>query len=167
MPKGVYPRKRRTYENVLASLKVRLEQKSEPVTESGCIIFLGHANYLGYGIIRLNNKTTISAHRASYLTFRGEIPRDMEVRHKCDVRSCVNPSHLELGTHAQNMRDMVQRGRSSRRPGELHPNAKLTDELVKEIRSSTECSRFLARRLGFSYTTIKDVRSRRSWRHVA
>jgi hypothetical protein len=167
MPKGVFERKQRTHEQKISSLRKRLEQLSEPVTESGCILFVGCENYLGYGVIAFDKKTRMSAHRASFMVCHGEIPAGMDVRHKCDVRCCINPLHLELGTHQQNMRDMVLRGRSPCMPGELHPNAKLSDDLVKFIRSSQESARSLARQLGLSKTTILRARTFNTWKHVA
>lgn len=64
----------------------------------------------GYGVARTHEKT-ITAHRLSYLAFNGEIPAGLCVLHKCDVRVCVNPEHLFLGTHRDNAQDMVRKGR--------------------------------------------------------
>lgn len=67
----------------------------------------------GYGIFRLQGKI-ISAHRFSYFLATGENPGNERVRHSCDNGQCVNPDHLLLGTHADNMRDMYERERSQK-----------------------------------------------------
>lgn len=70
-------------------------------------------NGLGYGQLNFRGKRW-SAHRLSYEAHYGPIPPGRVVRHRCDNRACVRPDHLEVGTHADNSRDMIQRGRSSR-----------------------------------------------------
>jgi len=72
------------------------------------------------------------AHRAAWVIYKGPIPNNVFVLHKCDVAPCVNPDHLYLGNHRQNMRDQVERGRSPK--GEKNPAAKLSDVQVQEIR---------------------------------
>lgn len=82
----------------------------------------------GYGKTtrKVNGKwVAISLHRLAYERTYGSIPPGLDVRHKCDNRRCINPEHLELGTRADNLRDMAERGRST---------AKLTYEQVQEIR---------------------------------
>lgn len=72
----------------------------------------------GYGVAWFAGKY-IGAHRLAYCQHHGLIPADIAgqvVRHRCDNRACVNPHHLELGTHADNMQDMVDRGRQGRPP---------------------------------------------------
>lgn len=73
----------------------------------------------GYGQFSKNKKITL-AHRVSYLLYIGEeIPKGLFVCHKCDNRKCVNPFHLFLGTHTENMRDAMNKGR---RPITIHPS---------------------------------------------
>ena len=75
----------------------------------------------------------VRAHRWLYAHLHGHIPDRLEVCHSCDEPSCVNPSHLFLGTHSDNMRDMVSKGRADNR-GARNGRAKLTPEQIEEIR---------------------------------
>jgi len=88
----------------------------------------------GYGQIGLGKKVLL-AHRASYITFVGEIAAGLYVCHKCDNRKCFNPSHLFLGTNRDNMLDMISKGRQKTLSGENSPSCKLTDQQVEEIRN--------------------------------
>jgi len=93
----------------------RIEARVERIPESGCWIFMGHLNNKGYGQIQLsmnNTKKCVLAHRYSYEAFNGPIPKGMFVLHSCDTPSCCNPDHLSIGTHEDNMRDCVSKGRS-------------------------------------------------------
>lgn len=66
----------------------------------------------GYGAFRLSNpRRQERAHRVAWQLYRGEIPNGLHVLHRCDVRECVNPFHLYLGTNADNVADRQQRGR--------------------------------------------------------
>lgn len=93
--------------------KLLREQLENKVTknESGCWLWIGTMQKNGYGSKKLFGKTT-TAHRAAYFAYNGEIPTGMEVMHNCDVRGCINPAHLSIGNHAQNMRDAKIRCRS-------------------------------------------------------
>ncbi len=98
--------KKTTYE---MTLKERVMSKVEK-TES-CWNWIGRTAPPGwYGVITLNGKG-VNCHRISYEVHCGEIPQGMQVLHSCDNPSCVNPSHLFLGTQADNMSDMRHKQR--------------------------------------------------------
>ena len=80
------------------------------LAESGCIEWQG-ATVRGYGCLRIPHKT-LYAHRVSWETSIGPIPEGLHVLHRCDNRLCVNPKHLFLGTHQDNMNDMSRKGRT-------------------------------------------------------
>lgn len=85
--------------------------------ENGCLIWLGGKTAAGYGVLNLGGKDAGNinklAHRLSYLLAYGEYDQSQFVCHRCDNPSCVEPSHLFLGTHQDNMGDMAQKGRAA------------------------------------------------------
>lgn len=108
------------------------------------------------------------AHRASWRLFKSFIPEGMYVLHKCDNPDCVNPTHLFLGSQADNLHDMWGKGRA--KPGLVrgvkHGMSKLTPDAVREIRLSKMTGVELAAKFSVSPTTVCDVRKRRIWDHI-
>jgi len=92
------------------------------VQDGECRVWTGSHQENGYGSTRVLGRVT-PAHRAAYIAFVGDIEDGKEVCHKCDVRNCVNPDHLYIATHAENMKDMQQkhRGRNGVMSGKYKP----------------------------------------------
>ena len=114
--------------------------------------------------------TSIRAHRFSYEHHNGAIPEGLVVRHKCDNRACVEPSHLELGTTADNNADMVMRGRLVSRPGSEKTNAKLTETLVVQLLFENAAGiprREIAKKYGIAQSTLGYIITGKRWKHVA
>ena len=86
-----------------------------------------------YGMISINSKNR-RVNRVAYETFCGKIPEGMCVCHACDNPKCINPKHLWLGTHKENMIDCKNKGRARAPVGEKQHSNKLTESQVLEIR---------------------------------
>lgn len=107
-----------------------------------------------------------AAHVMSYETFVGPL-NGLQACHRCDNRGCFNPGHLFAGTHADNMRDMHQKGRAGKAFGEKSGAAKISEDLARTILASVGVGHSeLARRLGVSYGIVESIRNRRTWRHL-
>ena len=88
----------------------RFERDLERLPWSGCWVWTRCVNSTGYGSIGVDGKM-VNVHRFSWRLHFGEIPKGQYVLHKCDVRACVNPQHLFLGSQLQNIRDGQGKGR--------------------------------------------------------
>ena len=123
----------------------------------------------GYKQIKIDNKSCL-AHRYSYRYHCGPIPNGLLVCHHCDNPSCVNPNHLFLGTHRDNMDDMTKKNRYARHPGEQNGSSKLTDDQVREIRAKhifrVYTYQMLADEYNMSRDSIQKIVKRKIWRHL-
>ena len=139
------------------------EDRYIPEPMSGCFLWLDALTSNGYGHMAGGER----AHRHSWKIHRGEIPLGMCVLHKCDTPTCVNPDHLFLGTHAENMADMARKRRQKDLSGEKNGNAKLTEAEVRAIRIDTRSYKLIAQEYGIVKTTVSNIKRRDHWRHVA
>lgn len=78
----------------------RIEARIEPIPEAGCFIYMGYIGAQGYGVISVNNYPNY-VHRVVYEYYKGKVPKSLQIDHKCRVRSCCNPDHLEAVTHKE------------------------------------------------------------------
>jgi len=137
--------------------------------ENGCRLWTGAKNNKGYGVFRIHPKTCLS-HRISFELHNGLIAKGQVVRHTCDVPACVEPTHLIIGTHTDNMRDARDRGRNVPPPvhlGEDQHLAKLNSAQVLEIKQQPDIPRKeLANRYNVSIQCIDSIRGGRTWKHI-
>lgn len=143
----------------------------------GCWGWTGFVDNKGYGRVNVHTagvRRSQGAHRASWFIHYGDIPEGMHILHSCDNPQCTNPEHLRLGTHAENMRDMKERGRAKGygKPGEACGHAKLTWEKVREIRRlkdgcPTLSNHVLAVQFGVTPSNISNIVTGKTWREVS
>ncbi len=147
----------------LADLFFDLARNKRP---NGCILWEGKISTYGYGTLCHKAKPFL-AHRVSYELCVGTIPDELYVLHKCDVRLCVNPTHLFVGTHQDNVADCIAKGRNIR--GEKQWKSKITEDDVRAIRrrlreGATQSS--TSRELGISLAIVSNIAQGKHWKHV-
>ncbi len=147
-----------------------------------CWLWTASNNYQ-YGTLNIKNKIC-KAHRLSWELHYGKIPDELHVLHHCDIPLCVNPDHLFLGSHQDNMKDMIEKGRETfkkgfdikkvcpnlviNNKGERNGRSKLTEKDVLEIRklSSLMTHVKLAKIFKMSPVTISEIVNNKSWTHI-
>jgi len=124
-----------------------------------CWLWIGAVSVNGYGTLN-TGKATQQAHRVSWQLHNGPIPKDLQVCHRCDIRNCVRPDHLFLGTATDNMQDMVRKGRQ---------NSKLDPSKVRDIRqryAEGVSAKDLATAHGVDRSLVHLIVKRKLWVHV-
>lgn len=124
---------------------------------TGCWLWQGAIKSNGYGHLNIDGRT-VGAHRVAYELHVGPVPEGMRVLHSCDVRRCVNPDHLHIGTAADNSREMVERGRY-KGPSRLDSEARV--EIRRRLRAG-ETQRSIAALYGVSQSTISNLSTGRT-----
>jgi hypothetical protein len=174
----------------------RFEAKFIPEPNSGCWLWTAATDGRGYGRFRIGSKTdgtrrSAIAPRISWSIYKGELPDDACVLHRCDNPYCVNPDHLFLGSHLDNMQDCVKKHRISR--GERHseiqkrvvargvrhyragaldffgldnPQSKLTEDHVRAIRNDARTNFEIAREYGISFQQVSRIKRGERWGHI-
>jgi hypothetical protein len=144
------------------TLEERLRSKIQ-VDASGCWLWTGQRRHDGYGMIWKDGRAC-RAHVVVYELLKGRVRRNYCVCHTCDVRNCVNPEHLFLGTRAVNNHDMKAKNRCEH--SERHHASKLTAIDVLAIRAAEESHHALGKRYGVGPSVISRIRNRKAWRRV-
>lgn len=129
-------------------------------SDSVCWQWTGGHNADGYGRFIIDGKV-LNAHRVSWMITHGDIPPGYEVCHSCDNPPCVNPAHLYLGTHQQNMLDMSNKGRSRQ--------TKLTPEqirIIRTLRASGYSLKSISSRFSISDGLVSMIAHRVIWRGI-
>lgn len=137
--------------------------------ESGCWEWNGAIDADGYGRINGTYMDVLfkKAHRLSWAMHNQRvIPEGMVICHACDNTKCVNPTHLWLGTQAENQADKIAKGRHSGVRGEQQPTSILTEAQAREILISIKPLIELAREYGVHQSTISSIKNRKSWAHL-
>lgn len=151
--------------------------------ETECWNWIGGKDSKGYGAIHRGGGKShmVQAHRISWELHNGPIPDGLHVLHHCDNRACVNPAHLFLGTHQDNMADMKAKGRNRSLwvPGHKHTPyckgeanrfARLTDDIVREIRRLWATGLYMQKEIGAMFgiddSTVCNIVKRVRWPHV-
>lgn len=147
----------------------RFMQKVEFDAIGGCWLWAGTIiKQTGYGQIEVCG-SAIGAHRLAYTLFKGDIPTGQHVCHRCDVRACVNPGHLFVASHVENMADMVRKGRAASLKGSAGHAAKITEADVPKILARLlighTCAE-IATDYGVTDCAINAIRRGKSWNHV-
>lgn len=168
----------------------RFHRSYMPEPNSGCWLWDGNNTVRDYGRFQYCGRAIMATHMSLMLAGR-PVPKGMLACHHCDNPACVNPEHLFVGTYRDNMRDAAHQGRLKPPPlpephqrargarhgsrtkpegipkGARNGNAKLNDEIVRAIRVDNRANGVIATQYGVTPQLISQIRTRRSWRHVA
>lgn len=146
----------------------RLWEKVDIKSDFECWEYKEYRNQDGYGVITGDGDRKLLTHRVAFMSKNGKIPDGMRILHKCDNPPCCNPSHLILGTQADNIKDMHDKGRAVALNGEKHHKSKLKEQDVITIRKEYGVKdRFqLSKEYGVHHNTIMWIVQRKTWKHL-
>jgi hypothetical protein len=140
-----------------------------PEPMSGCWIWTGPENGRGYGRVQartITGRRSVYAHHFALEIERGiRVAPGQVVRHKCDNTFCVNPDHLLVGTHSDNVADRQERKRQSW--GLNHPRQRLSEEDVRDIRRRALTQKEYGRKYNISDSHVSRIQSGNKWRLLA
>lgn len=147
----------------------KLWSKINKCSKSECWEWQGTKTTAGYGVIRINYKLQYAHRLAWELSNNIKIPKKGVICHSCDNPGCCNPSHLFLGSQADNLADARQKGRLPSIEGEAHHNTHISEDDVRQIRYlgyTNMSKKKIGERFGISRQAITDILYKRTWAHV-
>lgn len=133
----------------------RLEHYTDKKGVDDCWLWKSNKDKDGYGTMR-SGKQNKRAHRVSYEQYVGKIPEGKFILHSCNNPACVNPNHLRIGTHKDNMKDRNNSGNYLK--NEKHFNSKFSDETVKKVRSATGTYKQIGLMFNMSATQVGNIK---------
>ena len=144
---------------------------SKVIKSNTCWFWTGCKDKCGYGLLYYKNRKNINTHRLSYELHFGEVLDGLCVCHSCDNPSCVNPQHLFLATHKQNMEDKKNKGRTynGNQKGINNPGSKLTENEVIEIKYLLESNisqSNIAKKYNISQTLVSAIKLEKIWKEI-
>ncbi len=142
---------------LISTIKNRFYSKVLMPNESGCMLWIGAKTLKsdkGYGEFRIKGKRKL-AHHFSYELYNGKIKKGLLVLHKCDIRNCIAPEHLFLGTAQDNAIDRNKKRRNHEPSGEDQYLSSFTNNQVKEIRQRYKKESITMRKLASIYNTTQ------------
>lgn len=150
------------YDNYKIWVTTRILERSVK-QPNGCIEYQGNAGHK-YGLISITIdgvRKSVPAHRALYMAVNDcfDLPREVQIRHKCDYQRCVNIEHLIAGTAKQNMQDCIERGRRVK-AYKKHTRHRVHDAgKVESIRNASGKIKWIAEEYGVSAGYVSKIRS--------
>jgi len=134
--------------------------------ENGCLEWTGALNDAGYARMNID-KRNVRVHRLNWELTRGPVPAGVHVLHRCDNRKCIDPLHMFLGSDADNVKDMMAKGRGC--IGERQGASKLTLLEVQAIRSLPQhmTHKEVADIFQISFQQVSRIRRGLNWNHVS
>jgi len=149
-----------------STIKERFYSKFIVNSENGCWEWTDHRLAKGYGILKVNDTNKV-AHRISYEIHIGPITEGMIICHHCDNPPCVNPSHLFMGTHKDNVIDKKSKGRDI--IGEKNGRSKLTEKdipVIRRLLSNKVRQIDIAKQFALAHRTISAINTGHTWKHI-
>lgn len=133
-------------------------------SEDGCWVYEGRLDSHGYGQMTVAGKAHL-VHRLSWVIHNGPIPENMFVCHKCDYKPCINPEHLFLGTHQDNMTDMVSKDRQALHQGMDNGRCSISELTARSIKANLDKSnQQLSSEYNVPISIVRNIRSGAAWR---
>lgn len=161
----------------MQTMEERFWSKVKILGENDCWEWQAYKHPDGYGMFRVESTRKIktkamhNSHRIAYFLHTGIWPKGLTICHKCDNPPCCNPAHLFAGTQADNVKDMVNKGRANkkRNTGSINPLSKLTESDVSKIKTELAKGipqKVIAQSYQVSSATISNIKHGKGWAHV-